>query len=169
MWVDILISILAMFAGILGIIGCIIPVVPGPPVAWIGMLLLYIWGNGALFGLGPVSTFSLTFWGIVVVIVTIFDYLVPVLFTKVTGGTKAGGWGAFVGLLFGVVLSILWSPIALVICAFLGAFLAELIFGDISVKDSFLSAVGSVLGFVVGATVKLIICVCIMFLIILNL
>ena len=43
---DIAISILAIVAGIIGIVGSILPALPGPPVSWVGMLVLYIWGSG---------------------------------------------------------------------------------------------------------------------------
>ena len=43
---EITIIVLAILAGVLGIVGSIVPGLPGPPVSWVGMLLLYIWGNG---------------------------------------------------------------------------------------------------------------------------
>ena len=42
---DLLISILAITAGVIGIAGSILPGLPGTPVSWVGLLLLYIWGN----------------------------------------------------------------------------------------------------------------------------
>ena len=41
-----LIIILAISAGIIGIAGSILPGLPGTPVSWLGLLILYIWGNG---------------------------------------------------------------------------------------------------------------------------
>ena len=40
------IAILAIVLGIVGIIGSVAPALPGPPVSWVGMLVLYIWGAG---------------------------------------------------------------------------------------------------------------------------
>ena len=37
---------LAIFLGIVGIIGCVLPVIPGPPISWAGMMILYFWGKG---------------------------------------------------------------------------------------------------------------------------
>jgi len=39
------IAIIAVFLGIIGIIGSIVPALPGPPLSWVGMLLLYFWGG----------------------------------------------------------------------------------------------------------------------------
>ena len=43
------IAIVAVLAGLIGILGSILPALPGPPLSWAGMLLLYFWGgtNGA--------------------------------------------------------------------------------------------------------------------------
>ena len=46
LYMDSLISILAVLAGIIGIVGSILPALPGTPVSWVGLLILYIWGNG---------------------------------------------------------------------------------------------------------------------------
>ena len=40
---DVVIAILAVLAGIVGILGSILPALPGPPLSWLGMLLLYFW------------------------------------------------------------------------------------------------------------------------------
>ena len=43
---DVFICILAVLAGIIGIIGSVAPALPGPPLAWIGLLLMYLWEIG---------------------------------------------------------------------------------------------------------------------------
>ena len=110
---DILISILAILAGIIGIAGSILPGLPGTPVSWIGLLILYIWGPEEM----PLKT--LIIWGIVVAIVSVIDYVVPMWFTKVTGGSKYAERGALVGLIAGIIL----TPLGMVLGSFLGAFL----------------------------------------------
>ena len=85
---DIAISILAIVAGIIGIVGSILPALPGPPVSWVGMLVLYLWGSGTNASGEPMSLKVLLIWLVVTAVVTIVDYLVPMYFTKVTGGSK---------------------------------------------------------------------------------
>ncbi len=113
------IAILALLLGIVGIVGSIAPGLPGPPLSWVGLLLIYIWGGGTD---GAGSEMSLTFlliWLAVTIVITILDYVVPAYFTKLTGGSKAGGWGAIIGLFAGLIV----PP---VIKSALGAFLGFL-------------------------------------------
>ena len=87
------VKIIAVILGILGLAGCILPVIPGPPFSWVGLLLLYFWGDE------PISTRFLIIWLIITVVVTILDYVVPAYFTKVTGGSIAASRCSLVGLL----------------------------------------------------------------------
>ena len=50
------IIILAVLCGVIGIAGSILPGLPGPPVSWAGLLILYIWGNGANAAGEPMTT-----------------------------------------------------------------------------------------------------------------
>ena len=117
-----LIIILAILAGVIGIDGSILPGLPGVPFSWLGMLILYIWGNGTNAAGDPMSTKTMVIWGVVVVVVSVIDYLVPMYFTKMTGGSKYAERGALIGLVAGIIL----TPIGMIAGSFLGAFLAEL-------------------------------------------
>lgn len=144
---DILISILAILAGIIGIAGSILPGLPGTPVSWIGLLILYIWGPEEM----PLKT--LIIWGIVVAIVSVIDYVVPMWFTKVTGGSKYAERGALVGLIAGIIL----TPIGMILGSFLGAFLFELYYTRQGVLQALKAAIGSFLGFITGTGLKTIV------------
>ena len=137
---DILISILAILAGIIGIAGSILPGLPGTPVSWIGLLILYIWGPEEM----PLKT--LIIWGIVVAIVSVIDYVVPMWFTKVTGGSKYAERGALVGLIAGIIL----TPIGMILGSFLGAFLFELYYTRQGALQALKAAIASFLGFITG-------------------
>lgn len=148
---DILISILAVLAGVAGIAGSIIPAIPGPPLSWIGLLLLYFWGGTD----GAGEKMSLTFllvWLAVVVVVCVIDYLVPMYFTKLTGGSKYASRGAMAGLIIGLLV----PPVGMIAGSFLGAFLAELIYASKTAGGALKSAFGSFLGFLAGTGLKLI-------------
>ncbi len=144
---DILISILAILAGIIGIAGSILPGLPGTPVSWIGLLILYIWGPEEM----PLKT--LIIWGIVVAIVSVIDYVVPMWFTKVTGGSKYAERGALVGLIAGIIL----TPIGMILGSFLGAFLFELYYTRQGALQALKAAIGSFLGFITGTGLKTIV------------
>ena len=160
-----LIIVLAVTAGIIGIAGSILPGLPGTPFSWIGMLILYIWGSGTNGAGEPMSTQTLIIWGLVVVIVSVIDYIVPMYFTKITGGSKYAERGALIGLVAGIIL----TPIGMIAGSFLGAFLAELLYAKKDPTSSLKAAIGSFIGFIAGTGIKTIASVLIMWQIIVYL
>ena len=79
------VGILAIVLGALAIVGSIAPALPGPPLGWLGMLCLYIWGGGTNGAGEPMSTKFLLIWLGIVLVVSLLDYVVPAWFTKLTG------------------------------------------------------------------------------------
>ena len=144
------IIILAILAGVLGIAGSILPGLPGTPISWVGMLLLYVWGSGVNAAGNPMSLQTLIIWGVVVLIVSVVDYVVPMYFTKLTGGSKYAERGALIGLVAGIIL----TPIGMIAGSFLGAFIAEVQWGKKSSSEALLAALGSFLGFILGTGIK---------------
>ena len=155
---DLVISILAILAGVIGIAGSILPGLPGTPVSWVGLLLLYIWGNGSDIVGNPLTLKALIAWGVVVAIVSVIDYFVPMYFTKVTGGSKYAERGALVGLIAGIIL----TPVGMILGSFLGAFLFELYYTRKGAGQALKAAFGSFLGFITGTGLKTIVSVIIM-------
>lgn len=153
-----LIIVLAIAAGIIGVAGSILPGLPGTPFSWIGMLLLYIWGTGTNSAGETMSMYTLIVWGAAVVAVSVFDYVIPMYFTKITGGSKYAEKGALIGLLAGIFL----TPIGMIAGSFIGAFLAELMWAKKGLGDSLKAALGSFIGFMLGTGVKTIVACMIM-------
>ena len=60
---------------ITGLAGCFLPVIPGPPVAYTGLLLLHFTDKVQY------SATQLLLWLLIVVIVQVLDYFVPVSYT----------------------------------------------------------------------------------------
>lgn len=147
---EITIIVLAILAGVLGIAGSILPGLPGTPISWVGMLLLYVWGSGVNAAGNPMSLQTLIIWGVVVLIVSVVDYVVPMYFTKLTGGSKYAERGALIGLVAGIIL----TPIGMIAGSFLGAFIAEVQWGKKSSSEALLAALGSFLGFILGTGIK---------------
>ena len=147
-----LIIILAILAGVLGFAGSILPGLPGTPVSWVGLLLLYLWGPEEM------ALKTLIVWGIVVAAVSVVDYVVPMYFTKLTGGSRYAERGAIAGMIAGIIL----TPIGMILGSFLGAFLAEMYWGKKPSGPAFKAAVGSFLGFITGTGLKTIVSVLIL-------
>ena len=139
-----------------GFFGSILPILPGPPISWIGLLLLkwtgYISDN--LPGYQNVLWILLFF----VVLVTILDYLVPIMGTKKYGGTKRGVWGATLG----VVVGLFFGPLGIILGPFIGAYLGEISSGKKD-REAFRAAWGSFVGFLLGVGLKLMTCGVILF------
>lgn len=150
---DLFISILAVVAGVAGIVGSIMPALPGPPLSWLGLLILFLWGNGTDSAGNPLALKGLLIWGAVVVAVTVIDYFVPMYFTKITGGSRYAEKGAMVGLIAGIIL----TPIGMILGSFLGAFLFELYYSRKGVEPALKAAFGSFLGFITGTGIKTIV------------
>ena len=130
---------------ILGIIGCVLPVIPGPPLSFVGLLLLHF-SNYAEF-----SFEFLLVMGAIAVIVTIMDYIVPVWGTKKFGGSKWGMWGAAIGLVLGLIF---FPPLGIIIGPFAGAVIGEALTGK-DAANSFKAGLGSLLGLMIGIGLKL--------------
>ena len=149
---SIVIIILAVLAGIIGIAGSILPGLPGPPISWAGLLILYIWGNGTNAAGNPMTTKFLLIWLAITIVVCIIDYVVPAYFTRITGGSKAAGRGAIIGLIVGMFV----PPVGIILGTLGGAFLAEFLVSRKNGWESTKSAVGALLGFFFGTGIKLI-------------
>ena len=70
---EVVIGILAVIAGVVGILGSILPALPGPPLSWVGMLLLYFWGGTNGQGEEMSLTILLSMLG-VTILVSVLDY-----------------------------------------------------------------------------------------------
>ncbi len=129
-----------------GILGCVLPIIPGPPLSYIGLLFLHFTEKYQF------STRFLIIWAIITVVVYVLDYVIPVWGTKKFGGSKRGVWGSVIGLVIGLFF---FPPFGIIAGPFLGAVIGELSLG----KDSGLalkSGLGSFLGFLAGTLLKLI-------------
>lgn len=133
---------------LMGIIGCFLPILPGPPLGYAGILLLHF------SSLGHFSTTLLIVLGLVVLLVSVMDYLVPVLGAKKFGGSKMGVIGCVVGLVLGLFV---FPPIGIIVGPFLGAIAGELLNGD-DLNKAVKSGFGSFLGYILGTGVKLAVC-----------
>ncbi len=131
---------------LLGIAGGILPVLPGPPLSYLGLLFLHFTDKYHF------SSKFLIIWAIVTVVVYALDYVVPIWGTKKFGGSKRGVWGSVIGLIIGLFF---FPPFGIIIGPFAGAVFAELSGGKdrtAAIKAGF----GSFVGFLLGTMMKLI-------------
>ncbi len=79
---DILWIVLGGVLLVIGLIGCFLPILPGPPIAFVGLWIQQLKEEI------PFSTKFLWIWAGIVVVITLMDYLIPVYGTKKMGGSK---------------------------------------------------------------------------------
>ncbi|MFT4033848.1 MAG: DUF456 domain-containing protein [Siphonobacter sp.] len=144
---EIILLILGVAALLTGLAGAILPL-PGPPLSYVGLWLLY--GSGYVTFSIPV----LVVIGLITLAVVILDYYIPVWGVKKFGGTAYGAWGSTIGLVIGFFVPI---PGGIFLGAFLGAFVGELVRGMAS-GLALKAALGSFLGFLIGIAGKVILC-----------
>jgi uncharacterized protein YqgC (DUF456 family) len=142
---------------IIGILGCILPGLPGPPFAFLSLLILKLHSNPLV----EPSTQTLLIFGISALLITILDYMLPIWGTKKFGGSKAGKNGSLIGLLVGLFIPV-FGPFTIMIGPFAGAVIGELLAGQ-NRNTAFKSGIGSFLGFLGGTFLKLAICALIVF------
>ena len=149
---DTVLLIFGILLGIIGLVGSIVPGIPGPPLSFIGVLLMYF-RKGLDSGGEPMGVTLLLVLLAVTIAVTVLDYVVPAWFTKITGGTKYASRGATIGLIAGLIFPL---PIGMIAASLLGAFVGELFFANKDAASSVKSALGAFLGFLAGTGAKLI-------------
>ena len=117
--------ILGIALCLVAILGSLLPLLPGPPIAFAGLLLQQFRDPN------PFSSNFLLFFAAIVIVSLVLDYLIPIWGTKKFGGTKYGVWGCTLGF-----LAAFWiGPLGVIIGPFIGAFVGELIGGQNSNKS----------------------------------
>jgi|TARA_B110000967_G_scaffold72931_1_gene75488 uncharacterized protein YqgC (DUF456 family) len=131
---------------LLGIIGCIIPIIPGLPISYIGLLMFHFFSSYSI------DDNLLLFMAFVVIAVTIFDLWVQFHLVQKFGGKKKAVNGSVIGLILGVLF---FPPVGLIIGPFLGAFIGARAEENSGTYKAIKIALGALLGFFVGIIFKL--------------
>ena len=145
---ELLLIILAFILLVLGILGAVVPMLPGPPLSFIGLLLVH-WS-----GYGEFTAVFLWVWAGITVAVTVMDYFLPSLMAKQFGGSRAAAIGSFVGLVIGIFV---FPPFGMILGPFFGALAGELLHNNMKGGKAFIVALGAFLSFIVGSGAKLIV------------
>lgn len=140
---DIFLLIVGLFCVVVGFLGSFIPVLPGLPVSWIGLLLLHL--TSAV----PMNYTFLGIWLVVAIIILLLDYVIPAMGAKKYGGSKYGIWGTTLGLIIGMF----FPPVGFIIGPFLGAYVGEMIYQKNSQTAS-RAAWGAFLGLLTSTFMK---------------
>ncbi len=145
MTLDIILVIAAIILLLAGLLGAFLPILPGPPLSFAGLLLVHF------TSFTQISERALLTFGVLSVLITIVDYFLPIWGTRLGKGSKHGIFGATIGLIIGIFFL---PPIGVIVGPVVGAWLAELVNGKTN-KEAIRSAVGSFFGLLLGTILKL--------------
>ena len=142
----------ALICGAVGLLGAVLPALPGPPVSFLGLLFLLLCSGV------EVSATFIVVAGVIMAVITAIDYILPVWFTQLSGGSKESVRGALAGMLIGL----LFLPWGIIIGPFIGAFVGEYLTCKRS-GQAFKVASVSFIAFLVTTALKLIYSVVLLF------
>jgi hypothetical protein len=143
---DLFLIITAGILLLIGFLGSVLPVLPGIPLSYGGILLLHFTEKYQF------ETNFLILWAIIVIIIQVLDYYIPIWGTKKFGGSKSGVRGSIIGLLVGMF----FGPFGIIFGPFAGALIGELI-AQKPTHEALKAAFGAFLGFIVGTVSKLVV------------
>ena len=141
--------VLCIAAGVLllvGFLGTFVPILPGAPLAWAGLLAAHFSQYNSI------SYLCLIITAVIAVAVSVADNIFPVTMTKKAGGSKYATTGATLGLIVGFFT----GPWGIILGPFFGALIGEII-NKKGMKDGVLkAALGAFSGFLLGTGLKMI-------------
>lgn len=134
---------------LVGFAGCLLPVLPGPPIAYLALVFA-----GLARGFDAYAPIEWIGLGVLMAVVTALDFVVPVWGAKRYGATRTGVWCAILGMLVGILF---FPPFGMVVGTFVGAFVGESMAGQ---KDgpALRAAWGTFVGTMLGVVLKLACC-----------
>jgi uncharacterized protein YqgC (DUF456 family) len=132
-----------------GFVATLIPVLPGVPIMFLGMLIA-AWANHFVHA----GTFTLSILGALTALALIVDFVAGVLGAQRAGASRSAVIGAALGTLIGIFF---FSLPGLLLGPFVGALLGELGAGGTLHKAADVG-IGAWLGFLIGSVLKLAVC-----------
>ena len=149
---EVAVLIIGLLLNGLGILGCIIPALPGPFISWLTLFLFFLLPEY------EIGTTTLVVTGVFMALVTALDYIVPVLGAKKFGSSREGVIGGMIGIVVGLFF---FPPFGIILGPLVGTVIGDMIAGGTFTK-ALNSGIGSLLGFVVGTSIKLIYCIAVL-------
>lgn len=149
---DVFLLLLGLLSILLGILGSFLPVLPGPILSWLGLLIVYF-----------TKAVSMDYWVLsiallITIILSVLAYVIPAQGTKKFGGSRYGIWGTNIGLVIGLLAPI---PFGFIIGPFIGALVGELLYDSKNQQRAVKAAVGSLVGFLASSFIQFVFgCMC---------
>lgn len=145
MGIDILLYVLAGILILVGLAGTILPMLPGVPIVFAGMLLAAWVGH-----FEEISGWTVLFLGVLALLAMLLDFIAGLLGAKRVGASAMALWGTVIGTIVGMFFGIA----GLLLGPFIGAVAGELMSGN-SITRSTHVGIASWIGLLFGTLAKL--------------
>lgn len=135
---------LAALLIVAGLAGTMLPIIPGLPLMF-GGLLLAAW----LDNFNHLGAISLIIMALLTALGLVIDFFAGLLGAKASGASSQALWGAFIGSIVGMFFGLAGVLLGPLVGAVIGEFIAR--------KDAFQAGkvgIGTFIGFIVGAVAK---------------
>ncbi len=138
--------VLAMILVVIGIAGTLLPMLPGVPLVFAGLLMI-AWQDGFV----KVSIMTMVIVGVIALLAWIIDFAASLMTAKKVGASKQALWGTAIGGLVGIFFGlpgIIFGPA-------IGAIMGELLAHQNTSRATTVG-IAAGLGFVVAMAAKLV-------------
>jgi uncharacterized protein len=149
--ITILVYIIVAVLMLAGIVGSFLPLLPGPPLIVLGALIYGFYDK-----FDKVDFKIIGFLILLALISFVLDFISGALGAKKAKVSSAAIGGTILGGLVGLIF---FNFGGLIVGTFLGAFIAELIFAKKGGKQALKAGLSSLIGFLAGAAVKVLIAI----------
>jgi uncharacterized protein YqgC (DUF456 family) len=146
MMLEVIVIVIGAILILLGLVGSVLPVLPGPPLSFIGISLIALVRNFSL----PLTPTLIIILLVITIVVTGVDYFLPLIGAKKYGASKWGIYGSILGMIIGVF----FSPFGMLLGAFLGAVFVEWMVSR-KEKQALRAGWGIFIGSLLGTILKL--------------
>ena len=143
---DVFCLLLSFLLILAGVIGCVVPMLPGPAIAYCGVLALLP------TRFAPSTTACIAF-GVACAVVLALDYVVPAYGAKRFNCSRMGVAGCMAGTFVGMF----FMPWGVIAGPFIGAVVGEIAVGK-RFAASLVGGMGALLGFLCGTLLKVVYC-----------
>ncbi|MGD9677421.1 MAG: DUF456 domain-containing protein [Vulcanibacillus sp.] len=141
---DILIWVTIIFLFMSSFIGIVLPIIPGAPLIWLGVIIYY-------FGIEPIVGWG--FWVSLILLTGlsfIIDYVASVSFVNKWGGSKVSKWAVIIGIILGPILL---GPLGIIVGPFTLVVIAEAVNGA-TIRNSLKIGLASIVGLLGSSIIK---------------
>ncbi len=143
---DVVYALISLILILIGFIGCVAPAIPGPALAYGGILIML------LSRFAPTMSVCIVL-GVACAVVLLLDYIVPAYGAKRFNCSR---WGV-IGCTIGTFAGMFFLPWGVLLGPFIGAVAGEMVSGK-RLAPSLSGGFGALLGFLCGVLLKVVYC-----------